>query len=103
MFSTLTTATLVDRAIRAVSDPDVSPYSLHTSKALKATLTALNETHRRFGPAPGFSTLRDLSISILVDFDDAETYRAEARRAAAAEKAEQDRAEQAHHLSQVGA
>jgi len=78
-FSRLTTADLVDRATRAVSDPDVSPYSARTSKALQTTLASLAETNRRHGPPPGFDTLRELSLSILVDFDTAETDRATER------------------------
>lgn len=92
MFSRLTTATLVDRASRAVSDPAASPYSEHTSAALKDTLAALAETNLRHGPPTGLDVLRALSLAILVDFDAAET-----------ERAEQDRAEQAAQLAEVGA
>jgi len=85
MFSRLTTDHLVSNAIRAVSDPALSPYSARTSAALKHTLDTLAETKRRHGPPPGFDTLRELSLSILVDFDAAETLREQTRSDAAAD------------------
>jgi len=76
MYSTLATPVLAERAQRAVSDPDLSPYSDQTSTALGHTVGALAETHAKHGAPAGLDVLRELSLAILVDFDEREQQRA---------------------------